>query len=130
MSTVSSLDYLNASLSIREAQLSTTASNLANQDTPNYKAKGVDFNRELNNIISDTPVGLNKTHQRHMDAANSNGGFNVLYVESGVEKADGNTVNGSLEKSKFAEYQVQYQAALEFSTKKFNSELNAYKDSK
>lgn len=130
MTNISSVEMMQAALAIREAQLSMTTSNLANVDTPNYKAKGLDFKSELNNVINDTGIKLNKTRPDHLNGSYSQSGHTVLYVNSGSLKADGNSVNETLEKAKFAEYQLQYQAALELSTKSTKSLVNAYKDAK
>jgi flagellar basal-body rod protein FlgB len=130
MTNLSSVEVMQAALSIREAQLSLTASNLANIDTPKYKAKGLDFKTELNNIINDTGIKLNKTRPNHLSGSYSPHGFDVLYVNSGSVRVDGNSVNGTLEKTKFAEYQLQYQAALELSAKSTKSLVGAYKDAK
>lgn len=124
MNSINSLELINAALSVREKQLSLTASNLANKDTPNFKAKGLDFKTEMSNIINGTSFSLNKTSPRHLDGVNivSN---SINYQNNGAERADGNTVNSDVEKAKFADYQVQYQAALELSSKKTTSIIKA-----
>ncbi len=115
-------------LAIREAQMTLTTSNLVNQNTPNYKAKAIDFNAEIKKALNSVSHGLKKTSSNHLDAHGSTGTYNVQFVHSGVERPDGNTVNSTIEKSRFTEQQVKYQAALEMAVKSRTSLVNALKD--
>ena len=54
MNQVSNLEFYNHALAIREMQLELSASNLANQSTPNYKAKGVDFKEAFKHVLKKT----------------------------------------------------------------------------
>ncbi|CAH7370313.1 Flagellar basal body rod protein FlgB [Vibrio chagasii] len=130
MSGIDSINFLNAAMQVREAQLSVTAGNLANQDTPNFKAKGIDFKTALAAKTNNDKVGLQVSDPRHMQAADVNNGFDVQYVNSGITRADGNTVNSHLEKGKFAEYELQYQMALTLSQNKTSSLTGVIKDAR
>lgn len=130
MSSFDSINFMTAALQVREAQIAATASNLANQDTPNYKAKGIDFQNALAKKLDNRTVGLVTSDPRHIQASNTNNGIQTQYVDSGTIRADGNTVNSDLEKLKFAEYEVQYQTALTFSQKKADSLKRMLKESK
>lgn len=127
MSLLSNVDYMGNALRISEAQLALTTSNLTNQDTPNYKAKGIDFQSELKKITGQTSHHIKKTNDKHMNAHGQKSGFDVQYVQSGVTRADGNTVDANLEKTKFVEQQVRYQATLELLTKSRSSVINTLK---
>ncbi|ELP6119113.1 TPA: flagellar basal body rod protein FlgB [Vibrio vulnificus] len=126
MSDISSLSNYNQILAIREAQLALTASNIANQDTPNFKAKGISF-QEAFRQASKGNVELVTDNSRHIKGEHINGGFNVQYVDTGTIKPDGNTVNEHFEKNQFAQQQVLYDAALRFSKASKNSIIKSLK---
>lgn len=128
MSLLANVDLMGSALGIREAQLALTTSNLVNQNTPNYKAKGIDFNVEIQKALNSPSHALKKTAANHMDSQGSNGDYSVQFIHSGAERPDGNTVNSTIEKSRFAEQQVKYQAALEMAVKSRTSLIQALKD--
>ncbi|KDM90853.1 flagellar basal body rod protein FlgB [Photobacterium galatheae] len=121
MDQVSNLDFYHHALAIREMQLQLTASNIANQDTPNYKAKGVAFKEAFKQAIDSQSIHLLKENPRHLDGIGNQRGIQVSYIQTGMIRPDGNNVNEHLEKANFAEQQAMYEAALMFS--------NASKDS-
>jgi len=78
------------------------ASNLANADTPNYKARDIDFKAAL--AAAAAPGSANAT------SINSAVKYRVPMAPS----LDGNTVDTQLEQAAFAENAVRYQATLTF----------------
>lgn len=105
------------------------ANNLANADTPNFKAQDLDFKSLLNQ--GGTPAapssGLTTTQVRHISTGS------VLPDHTGPLKyrvplapsLDGNTVDPQLEQAAFADNTVRYQAALTFLTEKFKGLMTA-----
>lgn len=127
MNGINNLQFYNTALKLRELQLSLTASNIANQDTPNFKARGIDFKDQLDAKLSGQTQGLERTNVRHFKGMNDFGGVAVKYVDGGVTKADGNSVNPHLEATKIVEERNLYNAALNFSKSSADSILNAMK---
>ncbi len=127
MSLLSNVDFMGKALAIREAQMALTTSNLANTDTPNYKAKGVDFHAEMQKATGQTTSELKKTNPQHLSAHGQKNDLNVQFVQSGITRADGNTVDPNLEKTKFVEQQIQYQAIVELLTKSRSSVITTLK---
>ncbi|MCY9860968.1 flagellar basal body rod protein FlgB [Vibrio coralliirubri] len=127
MNQVSNLDFYNHALAIREMQLQLTASNIANQDTPDYKAKGVDFKQAFKQAIDAQNIGLAKDNTRHFDGVGNSRGIQVGYIDTGMIRPDGNNVNEHLEKANFAEQQAFYEAALMFANSSKDSIKNALK---
>lgn len=127
MNQVSNLEFYNYALAIREMQLELTASNIANQNTPNYKAKGVDFKDAFKQAVASEGMGLAKDNARHLDGVGNSLGIKVGYVNSGMMRPDGNNVNEHLEKIQFAQYQAMYEAALNFSKSSKDSIIKAMK---
>jgi len=94
------------------------ASNLANAETPHYKARDIDFRRALARAGSDT-VALRHTHAAHMDVMGGSGGGAVLYRQPTQPALDGNTVEPHVEKAEFLQNAIRYQASLHFLGRKF-----------
>ena len=104
------------------------AANLANVDTPNYKARDIDFKTALsaasgNSATTGSPgLTLQQTNASQqasaVDAAagtgNSPDASLVRYRVPMAPSLDGNTVDEQLEQSAFAENVVRYQATLTF----------------
>lgn len=106
-------------LKLRAKRMELLSSNLANADTPNYKARDVDFRAVLGEYQSGGASvgrsGLRTTHSRHL-GGNDSGmpAGQVQYRNPMQPSVDGNTVDPQVEKSKFMENALQYQATLSF----------------
>jgi len=112
-------------LYLRSQRTAILASNMANADTPNYKARDIDFSKMLSRINQMSP-GLKSTHANHMQAKNSLGtGAYLRYRVPTQPSLDGNTVDGNLEKARFAENALMYQANLRFLDGKFKGMIKA-----
>lgn len=104
--------YTNAvTLRSRRAQL--LASNLANGDTPNYKARDFDFATALKQMTGEHSAALRPTHSRHI-GARSVERVSLGYRIPTQSSLDGNTVESDLEQARFAENALRYQASLQF----------------
>ncbi len=109
-------------LKLRSQRAELLASNLANADTPNYKAQDIDFRAALNNAVSNQPSAQVKmTHQNHMPMnPNSTGVMTPVQYRIAIQDSlDGNTVDEQVEQAQFMQNSVQYQASLEFLGAKF-----------
>jgi flagellar basal-body rod protein FlgB len=113
---------LAAALKFREMRQEIIASNIANAETPGYKAKRLDFEGALQRAIDvDGNLGMKSSDSRHFDVGN--GGFNNLeprvYEDpSGVVTPDGNTVNREQEMVRMQENRLMYDAAVQLLNKK------------
>ena len=102
------------------------ATNIANSDTPNYKARDIAFADTLKDAgwHSSTMVGanqpgrlkatINTTHKNHMTMNASSTKEAVMYRQPNHASLDGNTVDKDAEQARFAENAIRYQASLEF----------------
>ena len=104
-----------AALKVRAQRMETLASNLANADTPNYKARDIDFQAVLRDANANTvsAATLKTTHAGHMQQGGVMGA-QLQYRNPMQPSIDGNTVDTQVEKSKFMENALQYQATLQF----------------
>ncbi|WP_374520961.1 flagellar basal body rod protein FlgB [Undibacterium squillarum] len=112
-------DYLKfheTALSIRGQRQQLLASNIANADTPNYKARDIDFASTLQTALGvqqgKSVTELNKTAAKHLDAKQSGDNDGVLYRKEVQGNIDGNTVDLDVERNQFTENALRYEASL------------------
>jgi flagellar basal-body rod protein FlgB len=114
-------------LESRRAQL--LAANLANSDTPNFKARDLDFKAAL--ASAGNPAGgalaLQRTQGAHQQAgaAAPDNDPSLLYRVPLAPALDGNTVDPQLEQAAFAENSVRYQATLTLLNSRLRSLMTA-----
>lgn len=114
---------------MRAKRSSILASNIANADTPNYKARDVDFNALLKRVDRQQSVNLKLTgtNARHIQHSTSSPGFELKYRNPLHPSLDGNTVDSHIEQSKFAENALRYQVSFTLLNGKIQSLMNALK---
>jgi flagellar basal-body rod protein FlgB len=116
-------DYLRfneAALSLRSQRQELLASNIANADTPNYKARDIDFASALQGVLARTapPAGqLAATAPGHLargtpDGATLPDGTPVQYRGVVQGAVDGNTVDMDVERNQFADNALRYEAGI------------------
>lgn len=115
-------------LQLRSQRTEVLAANLANADTPNYKARDLDFKSALAAASTpSTPVNLTTTSASHIAGATLDGmpAPELKYRVPLAPAIDGNTVDAQLEQAAFAENTVRYQATLTFIGGQLRSMLTA-----
>jgi flagellar basal-body rod protein FlgB len=105
-----------AALLFRARRMEVLATNLANADTPHYKARDAQFKDVLAGVMS--PPRLAVTHERHLDAGAARESLDLRYRVPHQPSLDGNTVEADLELARYAENAVGYQASLMFANGK------------
>jgi len=114
-------------LRIRSQRAELLASNLVNADTPNYKARDIDFQSAMKMAASgQSSAGMQSTHSNHIST--SGGQFNhpaVQFRTAMQDSIDGNTVDEQVEQAQFMQNSVQYQASLNFLGARFQGLLSA-----
>lgn len=122
------LGISQAALALRGRRTELLATNLANADTPNYKARDVDFRAAL--AAAGTPgarLPMQATQAGHIATGQADGvpGEHLQYRVPLAPSLDGNTVDAQLEQAAFAENAVRYQATLTFINSRFRSLMTA-----
>lgn len=114
-------------LPLRSQRSETLAANLANADTPGYRARDVDFKSALAAAGgANAPVRLAATRPGHIGAgANGANAPELKYRTPLAPSLDGNTVDVQLEQAAFAENAVRYQATLTFLSSKLRGLMTA-----
>ena len=96
-------------------RLSVLAANIANVDTPNYKARDIDFAAVLGNSDGDAPLPITLTDAAHISVSDGELPAGELKYRNPYQASlDGNTVEMPVEQAAFAENNVRYQASLTF----------------
>ncbi len=85
------LAALRRHMTIQAARQVISASNLANVDTPGFKAKQIDFTRALDDSLGEAGA-LKTTNARHIQAASVGPGSATTEVDGAQARRDGNTV--------------------------------------
>lgn len=118
---------------LRAQRTELLASNIANADTPGYKARDVDFAAALKGAMgagSTEMTVMRTTNSAHM-AGMAAGGLDawIKYRVPHQPALDGNTVETHIEQAAFARNAVEYQATLQFLSGKSKNLLHAIKGS-
>ena len=111
------IQFHQTALNLQAHRQQLIASNIANADTPNYKAKDVDFRAALQGALqaATSTVPLATTQSGHIQG----GGAPTLEGLTGYRRelqsaVDGNTVNMDVERAAFAENALHYEASVTF----------------
>ena len=118
----STFQFHARALNLRSQRQQLLASNIANADTPGYKARDIDFAKSLQQAVAgrDGPLRLARTSPAHL-AAVAGTDAAVLYRTVMQPSVDDNTVDMDVERSQFADNAIHYEANLAF----INGELKA-----
>lgn len=103
------------------------SNNIANADTPGYKAQDLDFSAALEQAQSNQSFGLARTNEQHISADVSLPGALKYRVPNQPDTGDGNTVDLQQERTDFLENGLQYQASLEFLNSRISGLMKALK---
>jgi len=99
--------------------------NIVNADTPNYKARDINFDQILRNQQSKS-LSLKTSQSRHISSSENIDSM-IQYRVPEQSSADGNTVDVQKEKADFAENIIRYQATLNILGRRFSGLKNAFK---
>jgi len=131
------LRFHQTALSLRGSRQQLIASNIANADTPNYKARDIDFTQALKGAMAkgagsnaSAPGALTQTSAQHMasNAGNSTvgpGGAPLKFRHIAQPNVDGNTVDMDVERNQFADNAIRYEASLTLINSQIRSLLTA-----
>ena len=123
----SALGIHQQALALRSQRAEMLASNIANADTPGYKARDIDFKSAMESVESQTNGSLSRTNSKHIQISTAGSNAEALYRVPNQSSLDGNTVDGLVEKSAFADNALRYEASLTFLGGKFKGLMAAIK---
>lgn len=110
------LSTLRTAMNLRAYRQEVLASNIANADTPHYKARDLDFSSALSNAMAGKSEGglqMKQTATRHLQGeVGALFDSSLKYRTEYQGAVDGNTVNMDVERAAFAENSLQYEAMI------------------
>lgn len=122
------LRFQQDAMSLRAERQQVLANNIANADTPNFRARDFDFSTELASSLQKEHIqgrgmALATTSDRHLHAASTSSfaSRDLLYRVPDQPSLDGNTVDMDRERAQFTDNAVRYQASLTFLTSRLQS---------
>ena len=110
-------------MDLSSLQAEVVGSNLANIDTPGYKAREIDFREALSRFSSQESsaakaITLERTHSGHMSIGGRKDGVKIELNEDGPSRVDGNTVDMDAQLMNLAEIQLMNNFAITAYSKK------------
>lgn len=108
---------------LRAKRAEVIAGNIANADTPGYKAKGMDFQKAMQQANHQQQAGMNKTHAKHFDVRTEINNNVDFRTPDQPDTGDGNTVDVQVERNLYLENSLEYQAGVQF----LNGKIKALK---
>ena len=117
-------------LKLQSQRMEVLANNLANVDTPNYKARDIDFKAALAQAGSPgATLALSTTSSGHLGGVSTNSTAEasgaLKYRVPLAPSLDGNTVDAQLEQAAFADNTVRYHATLSFISARLKNLMTA-----
>ncbi len=116
--------FVQSALNLRARRQEILAANIANSDTPNFKARDLDFAAALRNAMgaSGGPLKLNRTDSAHLNGMGSVNADGHLKYRSTVQPSlDGNTVDPDVERAHFTENSLHYQFLIDRAASSFRT---------
>jgi flagellar basal-body rod protein FlgB len=114
----SQLAFSRTALNLRSYRQELLASNIANADTPHFKARDIDFKSALADSLAGRASGdltMSRTSDRHLPGVEgSRNGVELKYRTEYQGAADGNTVDMNVERAAFAENAMHTEALITF----------------
>ena len=112
-------------LRLRAGRAQILAANIANSDTPGFKARDVNIKNAFFNAL-ENESDLKKTHRAHFSAnSESLSGMHLQYRLPNQPSIDGNTVDIQIERTEFMQNALMYQASLRFATGRVSGLMTA-----
>ncbi len=130
---MSSISFANAlgvheaALKVRGQRAAVLANNLANADTPNFKARDVDFKSLLaDKVGASDQLSMRSTQQSHMAISSMEAGNEALMYRTPMQPSiDGNTVEEQVEHAAYMKNSMDFQASFTFLNSKFKGLMTA-----
>lgn len=127
------VNFNQKALGLRATRQELLSGNVANADTPGFKARDFDFSRAMQNVLSPQRIqhsSLAITAPRHISAVDFRSITSVpkQYRIPQQPSIDGNTVDMDTERMQFIDNAMRYDAGLTFISGQFRTLLSAIKE--
>lgn len=115
------------SMLLLEQRTQILAKNIANADTPHFKARDIDFAAVLQGTEQPSTLAMQQTNSAHLNHIREPLGTVLKYRHPLQNSKDGNTVDSQIEQAQFSENSVRYLASLSFINQAVNRIMIALK---
>ncbi len=112
-------------LHLRSRRAEVLANNLANADTPGFKARDIDFKAALNNASEQQEMAMQRSNPGHIDERGGSGEAELLYRNPLQPAIDGNTVDAQVEMANYTRNAMDFQASFQFLNGRFQGLMTA-----
>ena len=122
------LAFQSKALGLRAYRQQILAENIANADTPNYKARDFQFKSALDAAMAGRSTGnlaLERSAVGHLAGTAGMAKAELTFRQPVQSSADGNTVEMDVERAEFAENALRYEAGLTFISGRIKTLLTA-----
>jgi flagellar basal-body rod protein FlgB len=99
---------------VRAERAEVLASNIANADTPGFKAKDIDFHKMMQQAVQQQKSGMTKTNAKHFDVRMELNNDIQFRNPNQPDTGDGNTVDSQVERNLYLQNSLEYQASFQF----------------
>jgi flagellar basal-body rod protein FlgB len=113
-------------LALRMKRMNLLTANIANADTPNYKARDIDFRAAMASATA-SQARIDATNARHIALSGGSEQPQVEYRRPLQESTNGNTVDAQSEHAAFMENAMRYQASIQLLDNRINGIKKAIK---
>ncbi|MFT6029196.1 MAG: flagellar basal-body rod protein FlgB [Oleiphilaceae bacterium] len=118
-------------LELRTNRAEVLANNLANADTPGFKARDIDFqsllSEQMQGKSNEQSLKMTTTNGKHLPVNGTDDSADLLYRTPSQPSLDGNTVDTQTEKAEFMKNTLQYQSSFQFLNSRFKGITTAIK---
>ncbi len=123
------VSVLSQAMNLRTQRHQVLASNIANADTPQYKARDFNFQDAMQNSMAGRSnaggVAMTTTSAGHLRGDGMSGAAAMKFRTETQSSADGNTVDMDVERSQITENALQYQILTQLISEKFKGMRSA-----
>ncbi len=121
-----SMRFQEVALQLREQRQQVLASNIANADTPGYKARDFNFSQALQGALANAGGQPNAAgNSAGVNAVAPFGGVPLQYRQPQQASVDGNTVDMDTERNQFTDNALRYEASMTLITGQIKTMLAA-----
>ena len=108
------IGFHQKALNVRNDRMEIIAGNLANANTPGYKARDIDFKKAMQSATAARSHSLSRTHEKHFAVDMKTDNETMYRVPLQPDTGDGNTVEVQKERNEFLDAGMRYQIGLQF----------------
>ncbi|MCC2615082.1 flagellar basal body rod protein FlgB [Aestuariibacter halophilus] len=108
------MGFHHKAMQVRTDRMEIISGNLANANTPGYKARDIDFQKAMASARYQQSQQMTRTHEKHFEGQMRTQAEIEFRIPEQPDTGDGNTVEVQAERNKFLDTGMRYQAGIQF----------------